>query len=166
MLSEMNVVFVGLGVGEVLWVWLCVLSVYWMFVVSGCVLGYYGNVFVVMVGGKGDGLSVGGVMGKWLMNLCVFCDVVWKILLEKIFEAWIRWGTRVVDYAEDDEKVMVMLDIGEKIEGVILVVVDGVWLGMWWVFGVGVDLKFGELRYFGVAFVTGFTDLDDALLRG
>ena len=53
-------------------------------------------------------------------------DAVRKILLEKIPKEWIRWGTRAVDYAEDDEKVTVTLDTGETIEGAILVAADGV----------------------------------------
>ena len=165
-LSETNAALAGLGVGEALRARSCASSAHWTFAASGRVLGYYGNAFAATAGGKGDGSSAGGAMGKRPMNLRVPRDAVRKILLEKIPEAWIRWGTRVVDYAEDDEKVTVTLDTGEKIEGAILVAADGVRSGTRRAPGAGADLKSGELRYLGVALVTGFTDLDDALLRG
>ena len=166
-LSETNAALAGLGVLARCRERNCASSAHWTFDSSGKILGYYGNAFVEGAEERGGGGTDGGETRRASgMNLRVPRNEVREILLETIPSEWIRWGTRLVDYVESEDGVTATLESGETLEGTILVVADGARSGTRRAPGASEDLRGGDLRYLGVALITGFTDLDDYLLRG
>ena len=167
-LSETNASLEGLGVKAACRARNATSTAHWTFARDGRILGYYGNAFTapVEVGdgdldGRGDGTAARG--GG---NLRVPRSALREIFLEMIPPATVRWGAEVSDYVEGEDGVTVTLESGETVEGTILVIADGARSSTRRAPGAGDDVKSGELRYLGVALVTGFTDLDDYLLKG
>jgi len=164
-LSETNAALAGLGVAARCRERNCKSSAHWTFGASGRVLGYYGTTFLSSRSSP-TGAEGSDEKERPPTNLRVPRNEVRGILLEEIPRDWIKWGAKLRDYVEDEDGVRVTLESGETVEGTILVAADGVRSGTRRAPSAGDDVKSGALAYLGVALVTGFTDLDNALLRG